>query len=75
MSRGNATQALEECTQHAARFPTGQLSEERESLAIRALLGLGRRDEALTRAGQFRARYPDGLLLDVVEKALEESGP
>jgi hypothetical protein len=71
LSRGNAAQALEACAQHAARFPEGQLAEERESLAIRALLRLGRRDEAETRAAAFRGRYPEGLLLDVVEKALE----
>jgi hypothetical protein len=74
LSRGNAEQTLEACTQHAAQFPNGQLSEERESLAIRALLHLGRREEARARAAEFRARYPDGLLLDVVEKALEEAG-
>ncbi|MDP1823450.1 MAG: hypothetical protein Q8L48_09415 [Archangium sp.] len=72
LSRGNAAQALEACTQHAAQFREGQLAEERESLAIRALLRLGRRDEAETRAAAFRGRYPEGLLLDVVEKALED---
>jgi hypothetical protein len=58
------------CDAHSRKFPTGQLAEERESLAIRALVLLGRRDEAASRATQFKARYPNSLLSDVVDAAL-----
>jgi hypothetical protein len=69
--RGNTAEALHACAQHLSQFRDGQLSEERESLAIRALLRLGRRDEAQTRAAAFRGRYPESLLLDMVDAALE----
>jgi len=44
--------------EHARRFRTGRLAEEREALRVRALVGLGRRDEARRAAADFEARFP-----------------
>lgn len=43
---------------HAARFPKGSLSQEREVIAIGALVALGRAPEARARADAFLARFP-----------------
>ena len=58
LRKGDAAGALVEAERHAARFPSGALAQEREVLAIDALVRLGRRAEAETRAAGFRARYP-----------------
>ncbi len=58
LRKGDAAGALAEAERHAARFPSGALAQEREVLAIDALVRLGRRAEAETRAAGFRARYP-----------------
>jgi hypothetical protein len=50
--------ALSLAEDHARRFPSGALAQEREFIAIEALLGLGRRAEASARAAQFRAAFP-----------------
>lgn len=50
--------ALELTREHAARFPSGVLAQEREVVAIEALVQLGRADEARTRAASFIQAYP-----------------
>jgi hypothetical protein len=50
--------ALATCDEHARRFPRGALAQERDVLAIDALVQLGRKTEAASRAAQFVARYP-----------------
>jgi hypothetical protein len=50
--------ALASCDEHARRFPSGTLVQEREVLAIDALVRLGRRDEAEARAARFRQAFP-----------------
>jgi len=47
--------------QHRLRYPIGQLSAEREFVAIEALLRLGRRQEAERRAAPLLAAGQDGL--------------
>jgi hypothetical protein len=44
--------------EHAARFPSGGLGQERELLAIQALVQLGRKDEARARATRFIGTFP-----------------
>ena len=51
-------------------FPDGQLVEERRALAIRALVALGRTDEARRRADAFLARYSRGAHAAAVRRAL-----
>lgn len=57
---GSALSATEE---HARRYPSGALLQEREFIAIQALVRLGRRSEAATRAAQFRSRFPESAHL------------
>ncbi|WP_394843274.1 hypothetical protein LZC95_40270 [Pendulispora brunnea] len=63
LARGNYAAALDATEQHARAFPKGHLTEERESLAIQALVGAGRDAEARARAARFRAKYPQSPLL------------
>ena len=51
--------ALELAREHAARFHDGVLGEEREVIAIEALLVLHRRQEAEQRAQAFRQQFPE----------------
>lgn len=70
---GDATRALAVAETHRARYPRGVLVEERERLAIEALLRLGRRDAAVLRARDFDRRFPDSIqsarLHDLLERA------
>jgi hypothetical protein len=52
-------------------FPKGQLVEERRAIAIRALVALGRLDEAQRRAEPFLAEYGRGAHAAAVRRALE----
>ena len=54
----NPALALADCDDLAKRFPHGLLDQEREVLAIDALVRLGRRDDANARASRFAATYP-----------------
>ncbi|MCX4242665.1 hypothetical protein [Paraliomyxa miuraensis] len=56
-------------------FPTGQLVEERRAIAIRALLALGRVDEAQRRAEPFLATYGRGAHAAAVRRSLAEARP
>jgi hypothetical protein len=79
LARGQAGAALEHAAEHAQQFPQGRLAAEREALAIRALLRLGRVDAARQRAEAFDARWPGSLLRGSfaasLARALEDSGP
>jgi len=50
--------ALRMTEEHASRFPRGVLAQERDVIAIDALVRLGAHDEARARARAFRARHP-----------------
>ena len=69
--RGRAGDALAATDAHAKRFPHGALAEEREALAIQALVLQGNVDAARTRADAFRAKYPESIFLIAVDRALE----
>ncbi len=71
----DATGALQSIREHEKRFPSGQLNQERESLHIQALVETGRIPEARERAERFRARFPSGLLLPTVARAIASSAP
>ncbi len=51
-------ESLARCEDHSRRFPRGTLVQEREVLAIDALVRLNRRAEAEARANRFRAAFP-----------------
>nr|AYM54211.1 hypothetical protein [Sorangium cellulosum] len=54
----DAGSALALTVEHARRFPAGALGQEREIIAIRALLALGRAAEARARAASLLERFP-----------------
>ncbi len=72
LARGAPDEALAAAERHGREYRDGVLAEEREALAIKALVALGRRAEATTRADAFERRYPNALGLPAVRAALEE---
>ena len=70
LEQGDATRALALTEDHASRFPHGQLGEEREALAIQALVLEGRYDLARSRAERLRAASPNSLFLPAVDATL-----
>ncbi len=60
--RNDAAAALELAREHERRFPRGLLVQEREVIAIDALLRTGRRPYAHQRAARFRERFPTSAL-------------
>lgn len=74
LGRGEAQAALTACDEHQRRFKQGLFIEERESLAIRALLGLGRDAEAQRRAAAFHQRFPDSMQRAVIDDSFR-NGP
>jgi hypothetical protein len=65
--------ALARSEEHAKTYPGGALAEEREVLAVDALLRLGRRREAEARAARFRAAHPASAYLRRLETLLGTS--
>jgi hypothetical protein len=73
---GAPAQALTLTDDHARAFPKGTLVQEREVIAIEALLDLGRREVALQRVERFRARFPGSAHLPRIEQLLSaEAAP
>lgn len=68
LSRGRPKDALAAVTEHERRFGRGRLAEEREILAIQALVADGRTTEARTRAARFRTTFPKSLFLPSLGK-------
>jgi len=66
--RGDFAAALPPITEHARRFHEGGLVEEREALRVKALAGLGRRDEARSAADVFARRFPRSVLLPTLRQ-------
>jgi hypothetical protein len=65
--------ALEALSEHERRFADGQLREEREGLEVLALFAAGNVERARTRVIEFRARYPQSVLLRAIRSAEESS--
>jgi hypothetical protein len=53
------------------RFPSGLFAQEREAIAIGALVRLGRLGEARTRARAFLASYPRSAFAERIKKLTE----
>jgi hypothetical protein len=70
LAAGEPARALERANRHLREFPGGILSEEREAIAINALVRLGKFGQATRRATAFRARYPRSLLTHSVDAAV-----
>lgn len=67
LSAKDWNQALAAVASHEAQFPRGQLIEERETLAIQALVGAGRKDEARRRVSSFVVRFTDSPVRSSLE--------
>jgi outer membrane protein assembly factor BamD (BamD/ComL family) len=67
LTRGDLEATMKGVERHQSRFPQGELAEEREALAIKALARLGRGDEARARAQKFKKKYAQSLLLDGID--------
>jgi hypothetical protein len=64
--------ALRLVAEHARRFPSGVLSEQREALRVRSLAGAGRNAEAQRAAEVFAKRFPRSVLLPRLQKLAGE---
>ena len=69
LSRGNPADAIAALEEHRAKFPSGQLAENREALGVLALAAEGKTDEAERKAAQFREKWPRSVLMPVVDQA------
>lgn len=71
LARGEPQEALEAADRHERQYGDGALIEEREAIAIKSLVALGRRDEARKRAVVFERRFPNGLMLRAVKASVD----
>ncbi len=67
IEREDGAAALDATAEHARKYPSGVLVQEREAIAVRALVLLGRTEEARARVARFRERFPDSMLLPALE--------
>lgn len=70
LARGAPNETLDATSRHARDYAQGVLAEEREALAIKALVATARVSEARARAARFKARFPKSLLLPAIEGAI-----
>jgi hypothetical protein len=70
LASGEPSQALDIVERHVRDYPQGRLVEEREAIAIRALVKAGRYDEARERGARFQARYARSVAAPAVSAAL-----
>lgn len=68
VARKDFESAMPLLEEHARRFGTGRLAEEREALRVRALAGLGRDTDARRAAAAFAKRFPRSPLVSAVEQ-------
>jgi hypothetical protein len=71
LALGNTAEALALCRRHERSFAAGQLVEERESIAVRALVSAGQAGPARARAQAFRQRFPRSMFLPAVDAVLQ----
>jgi TolA-binding protein len=69
---GRPREALNVVEAHIAAFPQSLLAQEREVVAIEALVALGRVDDARDRLRAFRRRWPTSTHLVRLETLLPE---
>jgi hypothetical protein len=68
--QGEPERALDRLELHRKRYPTGMLDEERDAMAVEALVGMKRYDSARSAAQAFRVRTPRSMFLPTVESAI-----
>jgi hypothetical protein len=72
LKKNKPRRALRLVEKHRRLYADGQLSEERELIAIRALALLGKKEQARAAAQRFLRRYPKSLLRPLVEAILRK---
>jgi hypothetical protein len=76
LEREDGAAVLRATEQHQRTYPNGVLAQEREAMAVRALVMLGRGEEARARVARFRASFRDSVLLPTLTSAIgEEPAP
>lgn len=70
LRNGDGPTALSAIDRHTRGFARPELAEEREALAVQALVLSARYDEARARAARFRASSPSSLFMPSVEASL-----
>jgi len=75
MARSDPARALTLAQEGARKFPQGFFSQEREAIAIRSLVNLGRTSEARARAERFLAAYPRGPAAESIRASVGLSPP
>jgi hypothetical protein len=70
LRNGTPERALAVATEHGRRYPDGMLSQEREVIAVHALLELGRIERARARARRLTQRHPSSPHVARVERLL-----
>jgi hypothetical protein len=68
-------ESLALCGEHAQRFAGGHFVQEREAVAIEALVYLNRKAEAEHRLETFRQRYPTSSHRDHLERLFSAAPP
>lgn len=68
---GDAKGALDDVAVLASRFPRGELVQEREVVAIHALLSQGQRGAAAARTADFLRVHPNSPYADALRQALK----
>lgn len=69
-SRDDHAAVLAITRDHEVHYPKGRLSEEREALRVRAMIGLGRLGEARQTAARFHRSFPRSVLLSRLDDML-----
>jgi len=68
--QGEPARALDRLQKHRRTFLNPMLAEERDAMEVEALAGLGRGDEARSKADAFRRHSPDSLFMPTVQSAV-----
>lgn len=70
---GHPSEGLTILARYRSEFARGTLAEERDALEIRALLALGRVDEARAAASRFYSTYPESMLSGALARQVERA--
>lgn len=70
LARGRTEACLDAIARHTRTYGEGHFAEEREVLAVQALVAAGRAGEATTRARRFREKYPTSLFGPAMDQSL-----
>ncbi len=71
LENGDPKGSLDDIASMANRFPRGELAQEREVVAIQALLALGQHAAAATRTAAFLRTHPSSPYADSLRQALK----